>query len=389
MIISNGQSGLTALIRSDENLPEGLLVLAITRVHNYTPDQAQWLNWMNIWLQMDALPALGYLEGVLIELGTEPDALVVRLCSVMSGRFGEQQRVSNPSFLKPAALARFIPLVHRHVRTAEDIERANQGVYSPGARDHTQKFRSRLLEELRSSVEPEVDEVLRTLLDEPILNDRRDWIRHLLDGRKYLRADNVVWEAADIRVFAKQYCSEPRSDYQLFRLVSRLLRDIKNHVESSENAANRLQLRRGDLEKDFRGFLYGKLSEQSLNWFSVTQEAEVDLGQCPDLRVERLGLNPLPIEIKLANSWSVAELLVGLENQLIGQYLRPANVRHGIYVLGNTEPKRYWELHGARIDFANLVLHVQERAAALQTQLREGVDGIEVVGIDFSDPRER
>lgn len=132
---------LTVLTRSGKNIPDGLLVLAKTRVHNYTPDQAQWFNWMNIWLQMDAIPALNYLEDVLIEPGMESDALVVRLCSVMSGRFGEPQRVSNPSFLKPAALARFIPLVHRHVRTVEDIERANQGVYSLGARDHTQKFR--------------------------------------------------------------------------------------------------------------------------------------------------------------------------------------------------------------------------------------------------------
>lgn len=111
--------------------------------------------------------------------------------------------------------------------------------------------------------------------------------------------------------------------------------------------------------------------------------------QRPDLSVERAGLNTLPIEVKLANSWTVKELLVGLENQLVGQYLRSANIRYGIYVLGNTDPKRRWELSGAMIDFAALVSHIQERAQALQAQMRVGIDGIEVVGIDFSDPRER
>jgi hypothetical protein len=87
----------------------------------------------------------------------------------------------------------------------------------------------------------------------------------------------------------------------------------------------------------------------------------------------------------------VNELLAGLESQLVGQYLRPANIRHGIYVLGNTEPKRRWKMPdtGEPIAFAALVSLIQNRAAALQAQLRERADGIEVVGIDFSDPRER
>ena len=213
----------------------------------------------------------------------------------------------------------------------------------------------------------------------------------MLDERKYLLVDDAPWEPSDIRIFAKKYRSEPRSDYQLFRLIVRLLRNIKNHVECSENAANRLTVRKGDKEEIFRGGLLEKLSERSLDWFNVVQEKEVDLKQQPDLSVERAGLNSLPIEIKLANSWTVKELLVGLENQLVGQYLRSANIRHGIYVLGNTEPKRRWKMPdtGELIAFEALVSLVKNRAAALQEQLREGVDGVEVVGINFSDPRER
>ena len=179
----------------------------------------------------------------------------------------------------------------------------------------------------------------------------------------------------------------------MFRLVSRLLRNIKSHVERSENAANRLQVRSGDLEKDLQGFLTEALARRSLGWFAVTQESTVDLEQRPDLRVERPGLNPVPIEIKLADlrHWTMPKLLERLENQLIGQYLRPANVRHGIYVLGNTDPKRHWKIPGTsdKLNFEELVQCIRERAASLQAKLQEGVDGIEVIGIDFSDPRER
>lgn len=384
---------LAVVVRSSESASADLCDIARARVVAYTTVQPQWLNWMNIWLQLDAFPALDYLESVLSDAGGKPDDLVIRLCGVMYGRHAEQRQISNPSYLKPRALARLILLVHRHVRETEDIHRAGQGAYSPGPRDHAQRFRSRLLEILGASKEPEADAALRALVDVPVLSESRDWILHLLDERKYLLVDDAPWQPEDVRVFAKKYRSEPRSDFQLYRLIVRLLEDIKSHVERSESAANRLAVRSGDLEKDFRGYLYGELSERSLKWFSVTQESEVDLGQCPDIRVERIGLNPLPIEIKLANlkHWTLEKLLERLENQLVGQYLRPANVDHGIYILGNTDPKRRWELSGTKelIDFQTLVLLIQNRAAELQKERRADVDGIEVISIDFSDPRTR
>lgn len=379
------------IVRSSENAATALCDIAKTRVVTYTVEQPQWFSWMNIWLQLDALAALDYLESVLSESGENADDLVIRLCGVMYGRHDEQRQISNPSYLKPKALARLIPLVHRHVREAEDIHRSGQGAYSPGPRDHAQRFRSRLLETLGASKEPEADAVLWALLHVPTLSASKDWILHLLDGRKYLLVDDAPWQPEDVPVFATQYRSEPRSDYQLFRLIVRLLTDIKNHVERSENAANRLWVRKGDQEEKFRGGLLDKISELSLDWFNVVQEKEVDQRQRPDLCVERPGLNSLPIEVKLADSWTIPVLLERLENQLVGQYLRPANIRHGIYVLGNAGTKKSWEMPGTgeRINFQALVPLIRERAASLQIERRADVDGIEVIGIDFPDPRER
>lgn len=383
---------LAVIVRSSADAPTALLNVAKTRVASYSTEQPQWFNWMNIWLQLDALPALDHLECVLSALGEDADELVVGLCSAMYGRHDEQRQISNPSYRESKSLARFIPLVYRHVREAEDIQRAGQGGYSPVPRDHAKDFRDGLLRSLGNSKEPVAEEALRALLGVPELSSNHDWILHLLDERKYLLIDDAPWEAGDIRVFAKEYRSEPRSDYQLFRLATRLLEDIKDHVERSENAANRQSLRSDDLEKDFRGYLYGQLADRSLNWFSVTQESVVDLEQRPDLRIERPGLHALPVEIKLANlGWTVKTLTERLENQLVGQYLRPTNVRHGVYVLGNTEPKRHWEMpdSGMRINFQELVTLLQERAKELELGRCAQVDGLEVIGIDFSDPRER
>jgi len=349
---------------------------------------------MNIWLQLDALTALDYLEnqtGILS--AQESDTLMLRLCAFMSDRYGVRYGGDQSSAIEPAALLRFIPLVYRHIRPSEDIDRFNQGTYSPGLRDHAQDLRSGLWERLNSYSGSEADIVLRTLLDDPIVADSHDWILHLLDSRKGLRANDTAWQPSDIRMFTALHCSEPRSDYQLFRRINRLLNDIKDHIERSDNAANRLQVRDGDLEKVVRGFIAEKLREYSLGWFVITQEGEVDLEQRPDISVERQGLNHVPIEIKLANlgHWTLPILLERLENQLVGQYLRASAIRHGIYVLGNTNPKRRWKdpITNEKLNFEQLVQRIQARAAELQAQMREGVDAIEVIGIDFSDPRER
>ncbi|GAB5606491.1 NACHT domain-containing protein [Sideroxyarcus sp. TK5] len=380
---------LDVIMRSNADAAVALLSVAKTRAVSYAIEQPQWFNWMNIWLQLDAFPALDYLESVLAASSEKADEVVVGLCSAMSGRHDDQRQIRNPSYQKSHSLARFIPLVYRHIREDQDIHRAGQGVYSPGSRDHAQDFREGLLRMLGSSKESEAEDVLRALLDAPELSKSHDWILHLLDERKNLLADVTHWEAKDVRVFAKEYRSEPRSDYQLFRLVTRLLVDIKFHVESSENAANRLWIREGDLEADFRGMLQDRLSERSLGWFNVVQEKEVDRKERPDLAIERNGLNSLPIEVKLAERWPASVLFERLENQLVGQYLRPANIRHGLYVLGNTVTSKHWKMPGSgrKVDFHELISLLQERARSLQTERRAHVDGIEVIGIDFSDPR--
>lgn len=385
---------LSAILRSGSGAIDELKTLAGIRIAQYPCEQPQWIAWMNIWLQLEALAALDYLENLTGTLpAQESDTLMLRLCAFMTDRYGERYRADQSSVIEPAALLRFIPLVYRHVRPSEDTEWANQGTAGSGLRGHAQDLRSGLWERLKNHSGSEADIVLRSLLDDPVVANSRDWILHLLDSRKGLRADDTVWQPSDIRMFTELHCSEPRSDYQLFRRINRLLTDIKNHIEIPDNAANRQQVRIGDREEVFRGFLKRKLEEHSLDWFVVTQENEIDLKQQPDISVERQELNHVPIEIKLANlsHWTLPILLERLENQLVGQYLRQSTIRHGIYVLGNTDPKRRWKESATneKLDFEQLVQRIQARAAELQAEMQEGVDAIEVIGIDFSDPRQR
>src|SRR5205823_12195825 len=88
------------------------------------------------------------------------------------------------------------------------------------------------------------------------------------------------------------------------------------------------------MEAELRKWLQRKLRERARGKYTVPQEAEIDLQQRPDLRLENPRTPAVSIEVKWAHNWSVSELIAGLTTQLADQYLRAHNAKYGIYVLG-------------------------------------------------------
>ena len=369
---------------------------ALSRELGIVPGSAPWLMWVAAWLKVDDLAAIHSIEQRIAEMALpDADVLVISLSSqLLDQRGNPTSDVAHAlSYQEPACLRRFIPLVIKHVRSNEDRVHTSGEAYSPTARDNAERFRYLLWEVLRDSESPDTDNVLRDLLIDPVIAANCDRIRHMLDSRRSLRADDVPWNSADVRSFAEKHLIAPRSDYTFFRLICRHIEDIKATFERSETPGARKRLRDEDLEDSLRNLLHEELKKRAGDWYTVTAESEVDLEQRPDLTISRPQLNSLPIEVKLANlkHWQLHKLLERLENQLVGQYLRAESIRYGIYILGNTNPKRRWSdvTSSTKIDFQTVVVRISERAKSLVNENRPGVDGIAVIGIDFSDPRKR
>jgi len=371
-------------------------VLAPLRESASSPGSEEWFSWTAAWMRIDGVAAVHALAQRIGGLEFEAaKGLVVGICSNLLNRRGGLSSGIAPlaSFREVPCLRILIPIVVRYIRREEDRDHSNGEAYSPTARDDAAQFRNLLWEWLRDSENLEADAVLRDFLSDPLMAVYRDWILELLDNRRSRRADDVPWRAKDVRAFADKHLIPPRSDYTLYRLICRHLKDIQRYYERSEVPDARNRLREGDFEVALRNLLHDELNKRAGDWYSVTAESEVDLEQRPDLTISRPGLNSLPIEVKLANlkHWPLHKLLERLENQLVGQYLRAESVRFGVYVLGNTDPDRRWEDIGGTtlIDFQAIVQRVTDRAKEIESEFRQGVDGITVVGIDFSDPRKR
>lgn len=386
---------LDFMIRYESGRSE-LVALAPARELASSPGSEAWFAWIAAWMRVDGIAAVGALAQRIDALAfDDAKGLVVGICSNLLNRRGGPSSGSAPlaSFREVPSLRVLIPIVVKYVRAEEDPDHSNGEAYSPTARDDAARFRNALWEGLRDAESLEADAVLRDFLRDPLMARFHDWILDLLDQRRSRRADDVPWKAKDVRSFADKHLIPPRSDYTLYRLICRHLKDIQGYFERSEIPETRNRLREGDLEAALRNLLHDELNKRAGDWYSVTAESEVDLEQRPDLTISRPGLNSLPIEVKLANlkHWPLHKLLERLENQLVGQYLRAESVRFGVYVLGNTDHDRRWEDIGGTtlIDFQAVVQRVSDRAKEIESEFRQGVDGITVVGIDFSDPRKR
>ena len=377
---------LCILVTPPTPLRSELAVIAASNAEVIPVCAPSFPQWMALWLQVDALPAVESLEKRLAT-ATDPTRALMRICSHLGGRSGDKLALlADPSWLTPAAMRRFLPLVYRHIRREDDIDRSGGEGYSPTARDDAQDFRGGLLERFAATKDPEVEAVLRDYLAEPLLSHLTDYIRHLLDQHREQLAELPVWRASDVRIFATDYEREPQTDADLFRIGLRRLADLKSWVETGEDSP-RDEVNPEKNEAGFRIWLQRRLNEKARGRYVVPAEWEIDGRARPDLRLVIPSASPVSLELKIADKWTLQELLDGLEKQLVGTYLRDRRARNGVYVLALFNRDRKWESldGGRRINCDEMLAILIARARDI-LRVRADIAGLEVVLIHFSPP---
>lgn len=379
---------LTLLLHHPDSPTLILAEMAADRAQKYQPANYKFILWLAVWLQLDAEPALKFMQEILLKTA-DANQVMVRLCSVC--HYDSRLRlptVPSPNYAAPTHLRTFIPLVYRYVRPVDDIDRVGTGGYSPTPRDRAQEFRGSLLTLLSQAESKEADPVLREFLEEPMIAHLHDYILHLLDQRIEHQADRPPWNPKGIRTFAKEHEADPKTDRDLFKIACWRLQDIKHDVEKADKSI-RYEVHQQDDEPKLRIWLARKLQEpsRSRNRYTVPQEEEIDRRKRPDLRIVRPGIAPISIEIKWADKLPLQELLEGLENQLVGQYLRDANSHYGIYLLGYIGRQQFWKdpINKSRYSFDKVVSIIDERAQAIVAERRD-IEDIAVISIDFTEP---
>lgn len=368
-------------------------VLAQVRIQSYSIKERKLLCWLVIWLDADAPAALSFLEAILETIASDRDE-IARMFAGISGRSGYAcPRLETTTLQEIPNWTRLIRLCYHWINPADDIRRPSGKVFSPVSRDEAQSFRWYLLDHLAKRPELEAESALEALLDSPSLGVDPEMIRYLLDRRIKEQADGRPLEPSQIVMLGTNLESPPSTMSDLFALVCKRLQVIKEEVEIPDSASLRSAVQPGNNEAHLRTFLASQLITRSGGWYRVEQEAEIDRGQKPDLRVSHPQINgAVPVEVKLADKdWTVSELFERLENQLVGQYLRARDCTHGVFLLGIAEDRSWRDPHTqAMLTFNQVIERLRQRALELELAHRDrAVESIKVVGIDFRTPLRR
>jgi hypothetical protein len=134
----------------------------------------------------------------------------------------------------------------------------------------------------------------------------------------------------------------PSTIEELFNLVSRHLRRVRRLVEN-DDFSYRALLRRAPREREIQLWTASSLRLISRGLYSLVRENVVDDDKEVDISAVADGVGRVPIEIKVVDKYSTRKLMRCIEDQLLGRYMQPRDVRYGI-LLAVRSTKTKWKL---------------------------------------------
>jgi hypothetical protein len=346
------------------------------------------LKWLSIWLAVDAAPAMAALDALLkSQKGAKKGAVVAGLLSMMFGSSSYNYGPTHQSFRTLDALRTLTTLAYRHIQPADDVRRA--GVRSQTRRDDAEDARGAVLGMLVALPGEGTFRALREMSGEPEFAILRERLLVLAERRARDDANLPAWSPAQVIAFAKAHEKPPVTLAELDQVVCDRLWDIEDDMIAGR-FTDKLLLRQDErkrvVERPVQLEIAKQLTLRSKGVYSVEREPEQSDYNEPDISIQRAGISqPVPVEIKVADSWNYNDLTEALSDQLIGKYMRSHSASHGHLVMTYHGKKKTW-LHpvsGKRLDFQALVRSLQEDADAM-VRANATLTKITVTGIDLT-----
>ena len=378
---------LRLVVRSPSTSRQWLITRARTILQESKEfDDRTWPWLLAVWL-MDADWAFEFMRNRLAVLnGSEQQAACMALCAAMYGDTRQGLSCPQPDYDRPDFLLKFIPWVYGYIRPEEDV--VHDGVFSPGDRDNAERFRDSLLARLENRSGQDADDTLMALAALPELARIRDSLLMRIDNRKSLRADDFLILPEDVKALQTTHERIPRSRADLFHTAFSRLLAFKERVEAAE-VSIRNECNSGWDEAGYQDWTQRHMQAVANGRYTIPSEAKVDPGKFPDLRFESpLVDGAISVEVKVAtfDHWSYAALEGCLRAQLVGQYLRASNAKHGILLLFRADKNRQWRTADAITLEWNALLKRLSSCAKDVLVNRPDIERLEIIGIDVTEP---
>lgn len=278
-----------------------------------------------------------------------------------------------------------VRMAYRYIRTADDLSHPTGRVYSPGKRDFAESARDSAFKLLvgrpgRATFEA----IMRMVGDTDFPKERT--LRKLAWERAGQDSESPPWSADEVRAFERDFNALPKTGADLQRVLIGRLEDLQDELIHGDYTQGRV-LARLPLEVDVQNWFADRLRSQQGRSYSVEREPHVADEKEPDIRARAKATDAnVPIEIKVADSWSFTEMEFALTGQLQGRYLRDPNAKFGILLAIHQDEakKKHWlDADNQAHTFAELVQHLNNVAGRIASTGVEAAQMV-VIGIDVS-----
>jgi len=346
-------------------------------------DKKRKFTWLIVLLCIDGIRGCELLKEWIADLPSaeEQKETMINLCAALTDHGDARFGLAVRDYERIEVLGELMPFIYKFVKVEEDV-RHEGVVYSPGVRDRAEQTRSHLLNVIFETPGHSSYDVLMNLSKTISYSFFQDRMKYLAKERAALDAEFEPWHGTDVAEFALSPEKQPKSEADLYELALVRLDELKMDIEDGDESEAAL-LQRSTKETEIRTVFANRLKKSSHS-YTVSSEEELADASRIDIRINAPHVSAsVPIELKIADKWTLAELRERMENQLIGQYMRIS--QYGIFLVVHNGKKKRWKDYNTKkmIPFAKLIDTLKQDAAYL-TGRHLNVAALEVVGIDFT-----
>ena len=264
-------------------------------------------------------------------------------------------------------MERLVRIAYRTIGVAEDNDHSDGKAFSPDDRDRAQNARSVAFNRLYDTPgRATFDALLRfaaTGLSVPA-----EHLRKLARDRAAHDAEGAAWPAEHVRAYELSAETTPTTAGDLQAVALSRLEDIQDELVNGDFNQGRTVSALPD-ETAVQNWVASRLRDKQGRSYSIERESHVADEKEPDVRLRAKASDAnVPMEIKVAESWSINELERALRHQLCRQYLRVKDTRHRVLLLVHQKARpRGWRdpKTGKYLTFVEVVARLRRQAAEI------------------------
>ncbi len=333
------------------------------------PDAERRAAYLGAAFAADAMASAAAFDETLTSLdATERSSLVEKFTDQICGANFSLTIADADSITFPI-LRRLVDIAYRETRAEEEEHNGSGQAYALGTPEHAHPTRGVAFQALAERPGWATFEAIQSMRGSDFQIDPAI-LESMAEERASIDSESSTWSPSDVVSFEDDFTAIPRTAKDLQALAINRLDDLQRRLDGDDFNQGPVLASLPD-EKAVQNWFANEFRRDQRLSFSIEREPHVAKEKEPDLRLQaRATTAKLPIEIKVAGSWSRVQLEEALTKQLLGRYLLDPENRWGILlIVCKAKRRRGWRMPGgAYAQISEVVEHLRRIARDIAGQ---------------------